>query len=65
MESAVPWLIIVAAGGTFAVLVVGILGMLRGGPGNARRSNRLMRYRVVFQLAAIALIALAFLFGRG
>jgi phosphatidylglycerophosphate synthase len=65
MESAFPWLVIFAVAGTFAVLVIGVLAMLRGGSMNARRSNRLMRYRVIFQFSAILLIALAFLFGRG
>lgn len=65
MESAVPWLVIIAVAGTFTVLVIGLLVMLRGGSTNARRSNRLMRYRVIFQFAAILLIALAFFFGRG
>ncbi len=65
MESAFPWLVIIAVVGTFAVLVIGILAMLRGGGANARRSNRLMRYRVIFQFTAILLIVLAFLFGRG
>ena len=65
MESAVRCGEIVAIAGTFTVLVTGILAMLRGGSMNARRSNRLMRYRVIFQFTAILLIALAFLFGRG
>lgn len=65
METAFPWLVILAVGGTLVVLVFGILAMLKGGTVNARRSNRLMRYRVIFQFTAIALIALAFILGRG
>ncbi|MHA1107645.1 MAG: twin transmembrane helix small protein [Alphaproteobacteria bacterium] len=64
METAFPWLVIFAVGGTLVVLVIGVLAMLKGG-GNARRSNRIMRYRLVFQFSAIALIALAFIMGRG
>ncbi len=64
METAFPWLVIFAVAGTLVVLVLGILAMLKGG-GNARRSNRIMRYRLIFQFSAIALIALAFIMGRG
>jgi predicted small integral membrane protein len=63
MQQAFPWLVIIAVGGTLAVLVVGVITMLRHGKADARTSNRLMRYRVIFQLAAILLIALAFIFG--
>ena len=64
MRETFPWLIVIAAAATLAVLVAGIVAMLRQGEFNARRSNRLMRYRVLFQFAAIALIAIAFLFGN-
>ncbi len=64
MQQTFPWLIVVAAAATLIVLVVGIVAMLRQGGFNARRSNRLMRFRVLFQFAAIALIAIAFLFGN-
>lgn len=64
MQQAFPWLVIIAAVATLIVLVFGVLGMLRQGEFNARRSNRLMRYRIVFQFVAIALIAIAFLFGN-
>ena len=63
MQEALPWLVILAVGGTLAVLVAGVITMLRHGKADARTSNRLMRYRVLFQLAAVLLIALAFLFG--
>jgi phosphatidylglycerophosphate synthase len=65
MESAFPWLVILAVGATLLVLVIGVLAMLRQGEFNARHSNKLMRLRIVFQFAAIILIALAFLIGRG
>jgi phosphatidylglycerophosphate synthase len=64
MESAFPWLVILAVGATLAVLIVGVVSMLRQGGFNARHSNRMMRLRVIFQFVAIMLIALAFLFGR-
>ncbi|MPY69607.1 MAG: twin transmembrane helix small protein [Alphaproteobacteria bacterium] len=65
MESVFPWLVILAVGATLAVLIVGVVSMLRQGGFNARHSNKMMRLRVIFQFAAIMLIALAFLFGRG
>jgi len=64
MEAAFPWLVILAVGATLAVLIVGVVSMLRQGGFNARHSNRMMRLRVIFQFVAIMLIALAFLFGR-
>lgn len=64
MESAFSWAIILAVAATFIVLVTGVIAMLRQGKFNAQYSNRLMRYRVLFQFAAILLIALAFLIGH-
>ena len=64
MQQAFPWLIIIAVAATTIVLVFGVIAMLRQGEINARRSNRLMRYRLLFQFTAIALIAVAFLFGN-
>ncbi len=64
MQQAFPWLVIIATVATLIVLVFGVIAMLRQGEFNARRSNRLMRYRLAFQFAAIALIAIAFLFGN-
>ncbi len=65
MQAVFPWLVILAVGATFAVLVMGVLSMLKGGEFNAKYGNKLMRLRIGFQFAAIALIALAFLFSRG
>lgn len=42
---------------TLAVLGVGVVGMIRGG-NDPRRSNALMRYRVLFQMAAIGVFAI-------
>jgi hypothetical protein len=41
--------------GTLGVLLVGVLGIANGNP---ERSNRLMRWRVVLQAAALLLFAL-------
>jgi len=43
------------------VLIYGVVSMGRGG----RRSNRLMRWRVGLQFAALAVIVLMFLMQRG
>jgi len=64
MQQAFPWLVIVAVGGTLIVMIAGVITMLRHGKADARTSNKLMRYRILFQFAAIALIALAYLLGR-
>ncbi len=63
MQQTFPWLIVFAAGATLVVLVAGVIAMLRHGKVDARTSNKLMRYRVAFQLAAILLVGLAFLLG--
>lgn len=65
MQNSFSWLVILAVAATFAVLVIGVISMIKGGDFNARYGNRLMRLRIVTQIAAIALIATAFLFGRG
>ncbi len=43
--------------GTVGVLFAGLFGLIRGG-GDPRRSNRLMRWRVILQAAALLLFAL-------
>jgi hypothetical protein len=43
--------------GTLGVLIAGMVGMVRGG-GDPARSNRLMRWRVILQGAAILLFAI-------
>ena len=42
---------------TLGVLFAGMVGLVRGG-GNPERSNRLMRWRVLLQFAALMLFAL-------
>ena len=42
---------------TLGVLFAGLLGLARGG-GNPQRSNRLMRWRVILQGAALLLFML-------
>lgn len=43
--------------GTLGVLFAGFIGLVRG-DGDPRRSNALMRWRVILQAAAIVLFAL-------
>lgn len=64
MQQAFPWLVIIAVGATLVVMIAGVVTMLRHGKTDARTSNKLMRYRIFFQFAAIALLGLAFLFGN-
>jgi hypothetical protein len=58
MQSVFPWLVIFAVVATFVVPAIGLLSMLKGGEFNAKYGNRLMRLRIGFQIAAVALIAL-------
>ena len=48
-------LLVVAMLAVLAVLLAGVVGMLRGG--DPRTSNKLMRARVVLQGAALAILA--------
>jgi ABC-type dipeptide/oligopeptide/nickel transport system permease subunit len=55
--------LLIAMAATFIVLVMGVVGMIHQGPFNSKWSNKLMRFRVLFQLAALILLGLAFLVG--
>ena len=48
-----------------AVLVLGIVSMLKGGEFNDRYGNRLMRWRVILQVVAVVLIGAHFVVGSG
>ena len=61
MESALTTLLIIALGATLAVLLTGVLSMMRGGEFNKRWGNKLMRARVAMQALAIALLFALFL----
>jgi hypothetical protein len=50
-------LVVIAMLATLGVLIAGMVGLARGA-NDPRRSNRLMRYRVMLQAAALALFAL-------
>ncbi len=60
MTSILSVLLIIVMLGVLGVLGAGMLGLVQGG-GNPRRSNALMRARVVLQGVALLLIALILL----
>lgn len=46
---------------TLGIVFVGVIGMAKGGKFNERWGNKLMRARILFQMIALALFALAML----
>ncbi len=61
-------LFIVVALACFAVVVIlmiGIGGFARGGDFNRKHANRIMRYRIIAQAIAVALILVFVLLRRG
>ena len=54
-----------ALGIVAAILGWGVLTMARGGEYNIRNSNRIMRYRIIFQAIALVVILLLIWWKRG
>ena len=54
-------LLIIAMVATLAVLFIGLFAMARGGEFNKKHGNKLMRFRVAFQGAAILIFILLML----
>jgi hypothetical protein len=54
-------LMVIAMGVTLAVLFAGLLTMAKGGEFDRKHSNRLMRWRIMAQAAALLMFALAML----
>ncbi|MCB9976738.1 MAG: twin transmembrane helix small protein [Rhodospirillales bacterium] len=54
-------LMLLAATAVLGVLVVGIVGMLKGGEFNKKYGNKLMQARVILQGIALILFALAYM----
>lgn len=54
-----------AMAATVGALFWGLIAMARGGDFNAKWSNKMMRYRVLFQAVAIAVFALLLSLSRG
>ncbi len=48
----------IAVLGVLVILMIGIGGFARGGDFNKKHANRIMRYRIYAQAAAVALIVL-------
>jgi hypothetical protein len=57
METGILFLIPIALAAVAIVLILGLLNMARGG--SPQRSQSLMRWRVLLQFGAIALVLLA------
>jgi uncharacterized membrane-anchored protein len=55
METALVFLIVLAVGATLVVLLMGVFNLLRKGH-DPHRSNKLMRWRIILQAVAVALI---------
>lgn len=49
-------ILLVALGLVAVVLAWGVLTMARGGEYNVKNSNRIMRYRIIFQAIALLVI---------
>lgn len=64
MHQSISWLIVLAVAATLVFLVIGVISMLRPGKVTNNQSQKLMRFRILFQLAALVLLAIAFLMSR-
>ena len=63
---AMDQIILLAALGIVAgILGWGVLTMARGGEYNIKNSNRIMRYRIIFQAIALVVILLLIWWKRG
>ena len=49
-------ILLVALGLVAVILAWGVLTMARGGEYNVKNSNRIMRYRIIFQAIALVVI---------
>jgi hypothetical protein len=61
MSGSLQYLAPIAVGAVALVLLLGLVNMMRGGPGN--RSQLLMRWRVILQFIAIVVMMAALYFG--
>jgi len=65
MQTLLIILIVLAAGATLFVLVKGVIGMAQGKDITGKRSQDLMRKRVMFQAIAIVLVVLLLILAGG
>ncbi len=56
MTSFMPFLVMIAAFATVGALMFGIFTFIRSGQSDARRSNKMMQMRVIFQFLTILLM---------
>ena len=56
MNGFLPLLLGIVLLAILAVLLTGVIGMARGGEFNRRHGNRLMRWRVLHQVLAVAIV---------
>ena len=56
--------VILALFATVAVLLAGVVAMLRGGAFNAKYGNKLMRARIAMQALAVGLMLVIYLINR-
>jgi hypothetical protein len=54
----------IACLGVLVILMIGIGGFAKGGDFNRKHANRIMRYRIIAQAVAVALILIFVFFGR-
>ena len=59
------WVVAIACLAVLVILMIGVGGFAKGGEFNRKHSNRLMRYRIIAQAIAVALILLFVFFRRG
>ncbi|MEI4473246.1 twin transmembrane helix small protein [Frigidibacter sp. MR17.24] len=59
------YVVVAAVLGVLVILMIGIGGFAKGGEFNRRHANRIMRYRIIGQAVAIALILLFVWLRRG
>lgn len=52
------WIAAAACLAVLVVLTIGVIGFAKGGEFNRRHGNRMMRYRIIAQAIAVALIIL-------
>jgi hypoxia induced protein len=64
MKTVLTVLVGLALAGTLGVLLAGIFGLVQGG-GDPRRSNVLMRWRIILQATALLLLMLLMRLMRG
>ena len=66
MSGLFVFFIVIAMVATLGVLIMGLIGMARGGDFNRRNANKLMRARVALQAVAVGLFAIILLLiGKG